>query len=53
MKRYPSVTVIPTVLFTERRRWILRKEDRLEVIRRAYQGIYELVAPTVRIDTDQ
>jgi hypothetical protein len=97
MERYPLATVIPTVLFTERRRWkkdvsrqllsrfgervflhfefqlirlfdyqardyyntanpllkiLLPKmdfkgEDRLEVIRQAYKGLYELVAPMV------
>ena len=97
MERHPSATVIPTVLFTERRWWkkdvsrqllsrfgdrvflhfefqlirlfdykardyyntpnpllkILllkmdfKEEDRLEVIRQAYQGLYELVAPMV------
>jgi hypothetical protein len=97
MERHPSATVIPTVLFTARRRWkkdVLRQlssrlgdrvflhfefqlirlfdyqardyynssnpllkillpkmdfneEDRLEVIRQAYKGLYELVAPMV------
>jgi len=59
MERYPAATVIPTVLFTARDYYTtanpllkillpkmdFRKEDRLEVIRQAYQGLYELAAP--------